>query len=93
MGRQVDFKGLATIEFPDDWSDERIMSHLREKDAEVTRWVQDRLNEQGRSDTDLQEQASFYRGNQSFLETLGSRAGAAAAGAAQGVAAGGTRQQ
>ena len=87
MGRQVDFKGLATIEFPDDWSDERIMSHLREKDAEVTRWVQDRLNEQGRSDTDLQEQASFYRGNQSFLETLGSRAGAAAAGAAQGVAA------
>lgn len=85
--KQVDFKGLAILEFPDDWEDDRILAHLRENDAEVTRFVSDQLKQKAVAETDFQERVEFEKGNQGFMETLGSRVGSAAGGAAQGVAA------
>lgn len=87
MAKEVEFKGLAIIEFPDDWSDEAILDELKSKDAEVTRWVTRSIKEAAVAETDDEpdSQASGFR------ENLGGAAGSVAEGAA-GMVSGGARQ-
>jgi hypothetical protein len=85
--KQVDYKGLAILEFPDDWEDERITSYLTENEQQANAFVSEQLKQRAIQETDFQEQVEFEKGNQGFFETAGSRIGSAASGAAMGVAA------
>lgn len=85
--KQVDYKGLAILEFPDDWEDERITSYLTENEQQANAFVTEQLKRRAVQETDFQEQVEFEKGNQGFFETAGSRIGSAASGAAMGVAA------
>lgn len=85
--KQVDYKGLAILEFPDDWEDERITSYLTENEQQANAFVTEQLRQRAVQETDFQEQVEFEKGNQGFFETAGSRIGSAASGAAMGVAA------
>lgn len=77
MAKEVDFKGLAVLEFPDDWSDQAILDELKSKDAEVTRWVTQSLKESAVAGTDSEPDSQAS----GFQENLGGAVGSAAEGA------------
>lgn len=67
MPQQVDFKGLGIIEYPDDWTEDRIREDVRVNSAEITKKLQAALTEQAIQETSLDPENQ----PQGFLEHLG----------------------
>lgn len=78
MPQQVNFKGLAIIEYPDDWSEERIREDARINEKAITARITEALKAQAVAETDADPNSQA----EGFMENLGGAAGSFAEGVA-----------
>ena len=73
----VNFKGLAVIEYPDDWTEERIREDVRQNEREITAKVTAALKDQAIAETAEDPEAAaqgFFENTGKALANLGESA-------------------